>query len=381
MLTKYIPFCLSAVLALFFISCTTDVVPKGEPCQKVYAEVNDNHPMANAYQIALENFRKVNTIPGAVLLSYHPVHGLWIGNSGYADLAQGSTIQACDQFRVASITKTLIGTVVLQLHEEGKFELTAKLTELLPEVEGKIPYANQITIRQLLNHTSGIHDYQEDLNYRLDIFNNPKMATAKTSRDLLQDYVYSKPADFKPGESWRYSNSNYNLLELIIEKMEVKTAQQVLSQRLFKPLGMEGYFEVRNDAHLVRGYRDLYENGTIVSTTHWDPTDDGQGDGGFIGTAHDLFLFNHALFAAKLVNVRTLEDMKATATPDSDYGLALQHWKVGSHVAWGHAGQAYGFRSWMLYFPEKQVHMVLLTNLSNRPSEESFETLIDEILR
>jgi D-alanyl-D-alanine carboxypeptidase len=337
--------------------------------------------MAMAHQLTLDNFRKENKIPGAVLLVHDPVNGLWIGNSGYSDLAQRSAMQVCDQFRVASITKTLIGTVVLQLQEEGRFELTTRLMDLLPEVEGKIPYASQITIRQLLNHTSGIHDYQEDLNYRLDMFNNPRMATAKTSKDLLETYVYGKAAHFKPGERWGYSNSNFNLLELIIERLEAKTTQQVLSERLFRPLGIEGYFDVRDDSHLVRGYRDLYENGTLISTSQWDPTDDGQGDGGFIGTAHDLFLFNKALFTGKLVTTHTLEDMQTLATSASDYGLAIQYWRVGDKTGWGHAGQAYGFRSWMLYFPREQVHVVLLVNSSNRPASGSFETLIEQLVK
>ena len=131
----------------------------------------------------------------------------------------------------------------------------------------------------------------------------------------------------------------------------------------------------------MKGYRDLYENGTLINTSVWDPTDDGQGDGGFIGTAHDLFLFSQALFSGKLLQPQTLAAMQIVDVPDSNYGLALQRWQIGQVTAWGHGGQAYGFHSWMLYFPKQQVHVVLLVNLSNQPSKESFETLITQLIK
>ncbi|MBD0254946.1 MAG: beta-lactamase family protein [Cytophagales bacterium] len=380
MKNKFLRGCLFLALPALLAACTGPVIPTSAPCRASYPDVNASHPRAAQYQEALEVFRRKNKIPGAVLLVASPNAGLWIGSSGYADLEHRVPVQACDRFRVASTTKALIGTVVMQLCDEGKMSLDDRLADLLPAVNGNIPHAARITVRQLLGHTSGIHDYQEDLNYRLDMFNSPRVATAKTSADLLRDYVYGKPADFQPGQRWGYSNSNFNLLELIIEKTEGKTAQQVLAERLFTPLGMEGYFEARDDAGLVRGYRDLYDNGTLVSTAAWDPTDDGQGDGGFVGTAYDLYRFSRALFGGKLVTPASLAGMTTPVVPGSDYGLALQYWSVGNRAGWGHAGQAYGFQSWMIYFPEEGVHLVLLVNLSNRPSRESFRELVESVV-
>ncbi len=380
MKNKFLRRCLPLVVPALLAACTGPVLPTSAPCRATYPGVSANHSRAAQYQEALEAFRRKNKMPGAVLLVAPPDAGPWIGSSGYADLQHRVPVQTCDRFRAASTTKALIGTVVVQLCDEGKMGLDDKLADLLPGVGGKIPHAAQITVRQLLSHTSGIHDYQEDLNYRLDMFNNPRAATVKTSAGLLRDYVYGKPADFNPGERWGYSNSNFNLLELIIEKKEGKTAQQVLAGRLFTPLGMDGYFEARDDAGLVRGYRDLYDNGTLVSTDAWDPTDDGQGDGGFVGTAHDLYLFGRALFGGRLVTAASLAAMTTVAVPGSDYGLALQHWQVGNRAGWGHAGQAYGFQSWMIYFPEEGVHLVLLVNLSNRPSRESFRELVESMV-
>jgi D-alanyl-D-alanine carboxypeptidase len=380
MKNKFLRGCLSLALPVLLAACTGPVPPTSAPCRPTYPGVNANQSRAAQYQEALEAFRRKNKMPGAVLLVASPGDGPWIGISGYADLEHRVPARTCDRFRVASTTKALVGTVVMQLCDEKKMDLDDTLADLLPGVNGKIPHAGQITVRQLLGHTSGIHDYQEDLNYRLDMFNHPRVTTAKTSADLLRDYVYGKPADFPPGQRWGYSNSNFNLLEGIIEKTEGKTAQQVLAERLFTPLGMEGYFEARDDAGLVRGYRDLYDNGTLVSTDAWDPTDDGQGDGGFVGTAHDLYRFSRALFGEKLVSAAALAAMTTAVVPGSDYGLALQYWPVGNRAGWGHAGQAYGFQSWMIYFPEADVHFVLLVNLSNRPSPESFRELIESVV-
>lgn len=158
-----------------------------------------------------------------------------------------------------------MAVAVLKLQEQGLLQLTDNLVQLLPSTRGNIPQAEQITVRHLLNHTSGIVDPpNESIRYQLSIVDNAEERFKQTTNQLLNHYVYGKPLHFAPGSGWQYSNTNYWLLGQIIEQKTGKRLHDVLDQWIFRPLGMSAtYLEVRDDRNVVRGYTDIYGNGRL----------------------------------------------------------------------------------------------------------------------
>lgn len=309
-----------------------------------------------------------------MLLIQRPGESLWVGAVGKANLEHGTDLRVCDPFRVGSITKIFTSVAVLKLQEQGQLRLTDNLAGLLPQTAGRIPQADQITVRQLLNHTSGLVDPpNSSLRYQLGIVSDYRARFNMSIDDLLAEYVYGKPLRFAPGSGWSYSNAGFWLLGQIVEQKTGKRLHDVFSEWIFWPLGLTNtYLEVRDDHNVVRGYADLYGNGRLFDVSHWDRADsDGEADGGIISTATDLARFMEGLFGGKLLAPASLADMMATTrlpgcpNGDCEYGLGLENWQTELGTAYGHNGGSVGFEANTLYFPHNRGVFVIYKNNGN----------------
>ncbi|OIN60697.1 serine hydrolase domain-containing protein [Arsenicibacter rosenii] len=366
------------------IACQTQDVPQqqaGTCAPDAYAQ----HPAHQTYQAELVQYRLATHAPGSVMRIVRPGEAIWQGVAGQSNLEHQTAMRNCDQFRVGSITKMFVAVAVMKLREQGKLSLDEKLAQALPGMAGKIPQATQITIRQLLSHTSGIIDPPNaGMTYQLNIVSQAAAHYNKTIDQLLTEYVYGKPLQFAPGTGFSYSNANYWILQQIIESKTGKPLQSVLSEVIFGPLQLNNtYLERRDDRNVVRGYADLYGNGTLFDVSSWDRAeDDGKAAGGIISTAADLTTFLSGLFGGKLLSAASVSEMidsvKLPACPNGDceYGLGMEKWFTGAGIAYGHNGGSVGFEANLLYFVENKGIFMLYKNNGNGSDKRLMDRLM-----
>lgn len=344
-----------------------------------------HHPKHAVYAAELAAFRSRSKAPGSILLVKKPQEELWVGATGFSNLAYQQPMHTTDQFRTGSVTKMFTAVVIMKLVEEGKLTLEDTLADLLPEVDGKIPQAGKITLRHLLSHQSGLFDPpNESLRYQGDIINQPEAMYKKTVWQVLEQYVFGKSLHFVPGSRYSYSNTNYWLLGLVAERLEQQPIQQIMQRMIFVPLNMQHtYIDKRDDRNVVRGYANLYNDGHLVDVSLWDRAEgDGEADGGIISTAEDLYKFMDGLFGNKLVTPATLAEMKRVQWSGCDseyceYGLGIEIWRTGLGIAYGHNGGLVGIDANALYYESTGGIMVLYKNEGSGASK----SFLDEVMK
>lgn len=313
-----------------------------------------------AFKEELNSFVQQNNVPGAVLAVKRQDEPFWIGAAGKLDVENNLDMLVCSQFRIGSITKVFVAAVILKLQEQGKLKLDNKITQLLPGIQHSIPQAELITLRMLLNHTSGLVDPKnDDPAYLAFITNYPNSMDSLSVADRLYKYVYDKPLMFTPGTQTHYSNTGYWLLGLVIERTTRKPVSQVMNEMIFRPQKMnKSYYDERLNPQVSQGYHFMDSN--RINVTKWDKADgDGDPSSGIISTAEDLFKFSEALFSGKLLKKQSLAEMLVTV---KEYGLGIEDWPVGDIKGYGKNGSSIGYEANWIYLPEKKMTMILFAN-------------------
>ncbi|MGW6915369.1 serine hydrolase domain-containing protein [Kitasatospora sp. NPDC054939] len=281
----------------------------------------------------------------------------WRGAAGAADLATGQPARSDGRFRIGSVTKTFVATVVLQLVGEGRLRLDDPVERHLP---GVVPNGAAITVRQLLNHTSGLFNFTEDPRFLI------------TSEADLQDFAYGgwryrnyrpqqlaavsaeHPPYFAPGQGWHYSNTNYVLAGMIVQKVTGRTWQREVERRIVRPLHLDDTVFPGSETGLggphARTYLDMPAGPADI--TRLNPTVvDAAGNG--ISTTSDLNRFHAALFGGKLLRpaqLAALTDTVPTTIEGGRYGLGVLRIDLGPdcEAAWGHDGGLPGWSTLLL---------------------------------
>jgi D-alanyl-D-alanine carboxypeptidase len=254
--------------------------------------------------------------------------------AGQASTATGSPVRAHDEFRIGSASKTFIATVLLQLAGAGRLSLNDTVAHWLPGVvSGHGNDGSQITVRELLQHTSGIYDYTQDF---------PEVASAAgfqagrfttyTPAQLVAIAMRHKPA-FAPGTSWSYSNTNYILAGMIISKITGRSWEQEVGQRIIRPLGLRHTITPYTYPSIPGPHMDGYSSlgsGPAINVTVANMTYAGAA-GALISTTADLTRFYQALIGGRLLRPAQLAEMEKTVPahaldvvwPGVRYGLGL----------------------------------------------------------
>ncbi len=353
-------------------------------CQKVAIGPTENcsftpgatHPKAAVYQAVLDKYT-ANGLPGISAL-IRDQQGVWVGASGKADIAKNVDMSPCTVSKAASLTKTFIATLALKLVEEGKFGLDDPLTKWLPEeVLSKLKNANISTVRQLLNHTTGIADVIEDNGFYLAVLNDP---ARKWTPEALLEFVYGDDPEFAPGGGVSYSNTNFLLLAMVINRATGQDHSQLLREKVLVPLALDQSFYYWHDdlpAHVAQGYFDLYNNQTIVNVTNFN-TGSGNGYGGLYSNVFDLQTFIEALVRDKtLLSANTLDQMLTFGEPEgtTNKRLGLGIFKdflerAPDQFAYGHRGRDLGYTADMYWFPNQDFTMTYLINYGTDAKSE-----------
>jgi D-alanyl-D-alanine carboxypeptidase len=267
--------------------------------------------------------------------------------AGLADTKTKRAMQADTRFQMASNTKMLVATLVMQQVDAGVIALDDAVERWLP---GLVPDGDLITVDMLLSHRSGLPDWGALKNLPLDPYD---------SRAVVEAVVEQLPPMFAPGQSSRYSNTNYDVLALILQEATGQRLGRLMRERIWEPAGMTHSTLGSADAPpgtMARGY---FRDKDVT----WDPLPP-LAPGGLVSTTADLDLFLDALFAGKLVAPAQVEVM-TTRHADvlgHDYGYGIFARDFGCGVAWGHDGGVNGFTSLAVHIPELHESVVVAVN-------------------
>jgi D-alanyl-D-alanine carboxypeptidase len=237
---------------------------------------------------------------------------IWRASSGEAE--SGRPAEPQDRFEIASITKTFVATVVLQLVEESRLSLEDSIEDVLP---GILPYGRQITVRQLLNHSSGLDDSH----------------FSEVSPRKTLDLIAAAPPLSRPGTRYSYANVNYVVLGVIVEEITGRPLEQVVLDRIFRPLGLE---DTSYGSSAIGSNADGSWLGYPVGRS-----DHVVGAGGIVSSVDDVATFFRALLGGELIGPELLSEMTRTIDGGQGYraGLGIFDEELSCGDAWGHGGE------------------------------------------
>jgi D-alanyl-D-alanine carboxypeptidase len=339
-----------------------------------YAQADFSQQLQTALDTLVDN--PDSNFSGAILYVSQPDKGTWLGSAGVADIETGAPLSLDASFRAGSIMKPFVAVTVLQLIEEGKLSLETLMTEVLPE-EYKSLFANagRITVRMLLEHSSGIPEWLTP--GAIEQISAEPTKVWKVSEFL--GLAAAQPAVFAPGEGYSYSNTDYNLLGLIIENVTGMSWREAVAERVITPLGLQHTkLPAPGDNSMPEGFMHGYEplNGGMVDLSLTDPSMAGAAGGGaLVTTVADLARFMAALRGGELFQQEeTLSEMMTFIdAPDEGgqvgYGLGLQQYMLpGGLELIGHLGSTAGYRAFTGYFPGLDLSIALAFNSQADPT-------------
>jgi D-alanyl-D-alanine carboxypeptidase len=312
-------------------------------------------------------------------------HGRWRGVSGVAELGTTRPVPVDGRFRAGSITKTFVATVVLQLADEGRLRLDDSVDAWLP---GVVPAGAGITVRQLLNHTSGLADYLPTLPFPpAPEFLDNRWRTW-TADELIQRAVANPPVFEPPGKAFSYSNTGYLLLGQIIQRATGRSYAQEIERRIIRPLGLSGT-AVPGASPWIRGphphgYVPIQQNDEpqLVDITAMNPSVMGAG-GEMISTTRDLNRFVAALLGGRLLPERLLDEMKTQGVEGGRmYGLGLASLDTTCGIRlYGNDGDALAYQAWSYSTEDgrRQVTVALTPNFRG-DLDEAVDALLSQAI-
>jgi D-alanyl-D-alanine carboxypeptidase len=345
------------------------------------AAVSEVKP-GNAVQQGLDSLVRDHDFPAA-MASVREANGRnRFYSAGVGDLATGEKVPVEGQVRLASASKMFTAAVVLQLVGEGRIGLDEPIETYLPGlVRGDGVDGRDITVRQLLQHTSGVPEYftvdYKEIQHR---YVEP--------RELL-DRALAQPAAFAPGTSWGYSNTNYILAGLIAQRVTGRPIGEEITNRIIRPVGLRQTYWPGIGEETIRGrhahgyYTPAEPDGERIDFTELDPSW-GWAAGQMIGTPGDLNKFLAALVGGKVLKPAQLAEMQETVVapglpPNWRYGLGLVRIELScGEIAWGHGGDIDGYETRDGITEDGKAATVVVTALPNR--EQAPQMLPDAVL-
>ncbi len=313
----------------------------------------------------------------------------WYSASGFSRLENQTPMNTCNLQYLQSISKTYLATSILMLSERGKVDLDQPVSNYLPDdVASWISKSDEMTVRMLLNHSSGIPEYNYLPQYITVLLQDPDHDFQP--RDYMK-LIQGKVLDFEPGSRYSYRNSGYVLLALMMGHLTGDHAAYI-RENIFERLGLEHTFYRDSPEYLIRpelveGYWDRYSNGIVENSSYLQVQNVKKmvGDDGIVTTPADAIRFLEALIEGQLVSQASLAEMRTwinDANGVPQYGLGLDLTTLGGKEAVGHSGGGLGAGSQLYYFPEKKTYVFLAINLATvtgSPIHSEAEEVLNEL--
>jgi len=289
-------------------------------------------------------------MPGASLMVIRDGEPILTRSYGLASLANDTTVTPDTSFRLASITKQFTATAVLMLVDQEKLLLDDSIRTYFPEFS---PFMGDITIRHLLQHTSGIEDYEP-------IYGDQFPQQVKDA-EVVQIISTTEGTYFPPGTEYRYSNSAYAILAVLVERLSGRTFAEFLDASIFTPLGMDDTIAYEKDISVVPnrayGYTVTADGVEFTDQSAWSAV---LGDGGVYTSVNELVKWDNALYEGGLLSA---DLRKASLTPGlENYGFGFRIDDYNGYRRIHHSGSTSGFRNFMQQFPDERLTVIVLTN-------------------
>jgi len=289
-------------------------------------------------------------MPGASVMVIRNGEPVLTRSYGLANVENGTRIEPKTNFRLASITKQFTATSILMLVERGKLDLDDSIRTYFPEFP---EYANNITVRHILQHTSGIQDYEP--------LYGDQFPSQVNDRGVVEIISRTDSTTFEPGSAYSYSNSGYAILAVLVENLSGMSFPEFLYENIFAPLDMsqtvafvDGVTAVTNRAF---GYKVTETGVEYADQSAWSAV---LGDGGVYSSVVDLVKWDKALYSGGLLT-RPLRE--ASFTPGlENYGFGFRIDTYQSLKRIHHSGSTSGFRNHMQQFPDDRLTIIILTN-------------------
>ena len=352
--------------------------------------INTNYSKAASLKSIVDRYTR-ESLPGVSLAVYTPAEGWWATGSGFAQIESQTPMHACHLQYLQSVTKMYMAVAILQLHEQGRLQLDDPITSYLPASYTQyIKKASAVTVRMLLNHTSGIPDYTAAPGYVSYLLQHP---THLFSSKALLQFISSQSPAFPPGSRYEYCNTNYLLLALLADALTGDHAAY-LQQHIFTPLALthtyyrnsKGYLE---NTQIVNSYWDRFGNGRIENVSQMQRANVASmmGDDGMVATPTDAIRFMKGLLEGKLLQPPLLNLMQTWVKDESGepiYGMGMYHYKQNGVVLYGHGGAGIGAGCGLFYIPQSGTYVFIATNVgtvTDGPLAQAAERMKEDVLR
>jgi CubicO group peptidase (beta-lactamase class C family) len=288
--------------------------------------------------------------PGASVMVIKDGEPILIKSYGLADVDENVPVRAATNFRLASVTKQFTATSILMLVDQGKLGLDDSIRDFFPQLP---PFTAEITIRHMLQHNSGLEDYEP-------IYGNP-FPEQILDRGVVEIIASTEAAYFPPGTEYRYSNSAYAMLAVLVEDLSGQSFPEFLDENIFTPLRMTNTVAYRKGETTVPnrslGYTVTNRVIEFSDQSAWSAV---LGDGGIYSSVEDLFKWDQALYEHELISPELRE---AAWTPGlENYGFGWRIDEYRGHKRYHHSGSTSGFRNFMQQFPDQHLTIIVLTN-------------------
>lgn len=283
---------------------------------------------------------------------------------GYADVESQIHADHRTIYKIGSISKTYTATLVMKAVEESKLSLTQTLSDFFPEIEN----AEKITLKNLLNHQSGIFNFTNDSTYF-------EWNTQPHTQAEILEIIKRNGSIFEPGSQTQYSNSNYVLMTFILEKVYNQTFDELLQSKITQPLGLKNTYigyEINPKNHEAHSYQFI---GKWVKEpeTHSSVT---LGAGAIVSTAEELVKFSDALFSGKIISEESLEKM---LDMENNFGLGMTRFPFYDKVCFGHTGGVDGFSSIFSHIREDNLSYAVLNNGANFNNNDVYIAILSAV--
>lgn len=292
-------------------------------------------------------------MPGAAVMVIRDGEAVVSRSYGLANVEEGVPVRPGTNFRLASVTKQFTATAVLMLVEEGKLSLDDSIRQHFPAFPD---FADEITIRHLLQHNSGLEDYEP-------IYGDPYPEQI-LDRGVVEIIASTDGTYFPPGSEYRYSNSAYAILAILVENLSGQSFPAFLSERIFAPTGMTNTVAYRKGETTVPNRSFGYTvDGRLVEDADQSAWSAVLGDGGVYSSVEDLARWDAALYANELLSGEMWRKAWTPGLENYGFGWRIDQYK--GHNRQHHSGSTSGFRNFMQRFPDDRLTVIVLTNRAN----------------
>lgn len=345
-------------LTICFFSCKTDVKPEIEN--------------TNTYATFLNKLHEKGITTGNILV-YKNGEVIFKNATGLRRINPQDSLTLQSQFRLASVSKQFTAMAIMKLKEAGKLDYDQKVKDILPD----FPYS-AITVRHLLNHTSGLTDYEKFATNNGNLLSHTEKKLLGNNEIIKEIYRINPELDFKTGEKWEYSNTGYLFLASIVEKISGQHFRIFLKEQIFDPLKMNNTilykYQEEKDSNMPNRVFGYIEVSNSKELNDYNIVNDVRGDGGIYSTLEDLFKWNMALSNHTIISKEYLDEAytpgKLNNGEETNYGFGLFiESKIEPRIVF-HSGGWVGFSTYLYNKVDDKSGMIVLTNNSNNNLRE-----------